>query len=108
MRAGKLRSKINLLRLVKEQDEAGGMKGVWKPYAKNVRCDDRIISSRDNLRGQLELNDEVHTILIRYRNDIEPEDRVELSDGRTLKIEGRPRRGQKRKEMIITAVYDGK
>lgn len=92
-----------------EQDEAGGDIGSWMPYA-TVRADDRVISSRDQLRGQAEITDEVHTIEIRWRSDVKAEHLVELSDGRTLAIVGQPRPGddQKHRSLIITARYDGK
>lgn len=109
MRAGKLRSKINLLRFEKVTDEAGGITGEWVVYAKNVRCDDRVISTQDKLQSNIDLSSEVHTIEIRWRNDIKGDHRIGLQDGRTLKIQGYPRPGmdQKKRSMIITAVYNG-
>ncbi|CAM0041668.1 head closure Hc1 [Vibrio phage K394] len=109
MRAGKLRSKITLLHQVEEQDKIGGDISVWKPYA-TVRADDRVISSRDQLRGQAEISEEVHTIEIRYRSDIKPDHRVRLADGRELAIVGWPKPGddQKKRSLIITARYEGK
>lgn len=109
MRAGKLRSKIRLMHYIESEDDAGGDNGEWKCYAE-IRADDRVISSRDQLRGQAEISDEVHTIEIRYRNDVKPEHRVELPDGRSLAIVGYPRPGadQKKRSLIITARYDGK
>lgn len=109
MRAGKLRSKVSLLNYIADEDDAGGDIGRWESYA-TVRADDRVISSRDQLRGQAEISDEVHTIEIRYRSDIKPEHLVRLSDGRELAIVGWPKPGddQKKRSLIITAKYDGK
>lgn len=98
-----------MLHYVEEQDELGGDIGAWQPYA-TVRADDRVISSRDQLRGQAEISEEVHTIEIRYRKDVTPEHKVRLSDGRELAIVGWPKPGddQKKRSLIITARYEGK
>lgn len=107
MRAGKLRSKINILRYKNVQDEAGGLIGMWTVHIPNLRCDDRVVSSRDNMRNSIEISEETHTIEVRYRDDILSTDRVQLSDGRTLAIIGKPKvTDQKKRSLIITARYD--
>lgn len=110
MRAGKLRSKIDILRYKEVELENGATSNEWVLHLKSVKCDDRVISSRDQARNGTELSEEVHTIELRYRSDITDKDRVRLFDGRTLAINGRPKPNpdQKNKSMIITAVYDGK
>ena len=108
MRAGTLRSTIKLLRYDQVQDSAGGIIGKWIAYA-TIRADDRVTSTKSMLEAGVDINQEIHTIRIRYRKDINPSDRVEISDGRTLAVEGYPRPvDQKNRELIITAVYDGK
>ena len=98
-----------MLRCIDEESETGIAEPKWVPYAIGVRCDDRVISSRDNLTAGVELSTEIHTIGLRYRADVMAEHRVRLSDGRILAIEGMPQPlDQKNKWMIITAVYDGK
>ncbi|HIF9075736.1 TPA: phage head closure protein [Photobacterium damselae] len=108
MRAGKLRSRIILLHKVERQDSAGGVVGDWVPYA-TVRCEDIVMSSQSKLQYGMELDQEIHTIRVRYRSDISSKHRVQLPDGRILKIEGRPRPGkdQRNRELFITAIYQG-
>lgn len=109
MQAGKLRSKIDLCRLVDVQDDAGGTSKEVVAYAKGVRCDDKVKSTNQKLASNVELQEEIHTIRIRYRNDILPKDMVRLRDGRLLSIEGypMPEGYQKKRSLIITARYIG-
>ncbi|WP_417536333.1 phage head closure protein [Methylophaga sp.] len=109
MQAGKLRSKIDLCRLIDVKDSAGGTKKEFRPYAYDVRCDDRVKSTNQKLASNVELQEEIHTIRIRYRNDILPKDMVRLRDGRLLTIEGypMPEGDQKKRSLIITARYIG-
>lgn len=109
MKAGKLRSKIDLCRLLNVKDEAGGERQEVRPYAYSVRCEDVIKSTNQKLQSNVDLQEEIHTIRIRYRSDILPNDLVRLPDGRLLNIEGLPMSGsdQKKREMIITARYLG-
>lgn len=110
MRAGKLRSKIDILRFMEVELPNGATANEWAVYIRGLRCDDRVVSSRDLIRSGAEIDSETHTIEARYRGDILPTDRIRLSDGRELAIVGRPKPGsdQKKRSMIITAVYDGK
>lgn len=110
MRAGKLRSKIDILRYMEIELPNGATGNQWSVYISGLRCDDRVVSSRDLIRAGAEVDSETHTIEVRYRGDILPTDRIRLSDGRELAIVGRPKPGndQKSRSMIITAVYDGK
>lgn len=110
MQAGKLRSKIDILRLVEIKDQAGGVIGTWVTHIPKLRCEDKVISTRAALSGSLQLENETHTIRVRAHNDILPTDRVRLSDGRELAIDGYPQPddSQKGRFLIITAVYDGK
>ena len=110
MRAGKLRSKIDVLRFGEVELENGATGNEWSVFIAGLRCDDRVVSSRDQMRAGAEIDTETHTIEIRYRGDILPTDRIRLPDGRELAIVGRPKPGddQKKRSMIITAVYDGK
>jgi len=109
MQAGKLRSKIDLCRLVDVQDAAGGIVKEYQAYASNVRCDDRVKSTNQKLAGNVDLQEEIHTIQMRYRSDVRPSDVVRLKDGRILNIEGfpMPDGDQKNRSMIITARYLG-
>lgn len=107
MRAGKLRTKIKLLRHVKEQDRAGGVIDNWVAYA-TVMSEDKVVSTRSLISGGVDINEEIHTIMIRYRADIKPSDRIELPDGRVLSINGYPKPlDQKKKALVLTGVYDG-
>lgn len=110
MRAGKLRSKIDIMRHMEVELENGATSYEWTPFLTGLRCDDRVVSSRDQMRAGAEISQETHTIELRYRSFILPTDRVRLYDGRTLAIIGTPKPSadQKRTSMIITAVYDGK
>lgn len=109
MQAGKLRSKIDLCRLIDVQDGAGGTKKEFRPYAYDVRCDDIVKTTNQKLASNVELQEEIHTIRIRYRSDILPKDMVRLRDGRLLRIEGypMPEGDQKKRSLIITARYTG-
>lgn len=109
MQAGKLRSKIDLCRITEVQDGAGGIKQEYQAYASAVRCDDRVKSTNQKLDSNVDIQEEIHTILLRYRSDILPSDFVRLRDGRILNIEGYPMPGndQKNRTMIITARYVG-
>lgn len=107
MRAGLLRSKIDLMRLNQTQDSAGGLIDEWVTYA-TVRCEDRVTSTKSLIESGMDINQEIHTFRMRHRCDIKPSDRVKISDGRILDIVGYPKPlDQKRREIIITAVYHG-
>lgn len=109
MRAGKLRSKIDIMELREIRDEAGGISKQWVPIATGVRADDQVKSTNQKLAGGVDMQEEIHTIMIRYRKYVLGEHRVRLSDGRMLAIEGRPTpdNEQKKRYLIITAIYNG-
>lgn len=108
MRAGKLRSKIDLMRLEAVIDEVGDTTAEWVTYAKGVRCDARSVSSREQMRNNAELTELVYTIEMRYRADVKSNDRLLLHGVGELAIIGPPRSGddQKNRSMIITARLD--
>lgn len=108
MRAGKLRSKIDLMRLEPVADDVGDITETWVKYASGVRCDARSVSSREQMRHNAELSELVYTIEMRYRADVKASDRIILHGVGELAIIGPPRPGddQKGRSMIITARFD--
>ena len=108
MRAGKLRSKVDLMRLQPIKDDVGDTTEDWVTYATNVRCDARAVSSREQMRNNAELTELVYTIEMRYRANVKSNDRLLLHGVGELAIIGPPRPGddQKNRSMIITARLD--
>ena len=108
MRAGKLRSKIDLMRLDAVVDDVGDTTEDWVTYATNVRCDARAVASREQMRNNAELIELVYTIELRYRADVKSNDRLLLHGVGEMAIIGPPRPGddQKNRSMIITARLD--
>ncbi len=108
MRAGKLRSKVDLIRLQAVIDEVGDTTEDWVTYAQNVRCDARAVSSREQMRNNAELTEVIYTIEMRFRSDVKSNDRINLHGVGELAIVGAPRPGddQKKRSMIITARLD--
>lgn len=109
MRAGRLRHKIDILELKEVVDDAGGISKEWVPIHNGVgvRCEDIVKSTNQKLASGVDLQEEIHTIMLRYRGDITGAMRVRLSDGRELSIIGRPTPDEKRRSLIITAEYNG-
>lgn len=108
MQAGKLRSKMDLCRLVPIQDNAGGTSKIYSSFAENVRCDIRAKSTKEKIESNVSMQEEIYTILLRYRNDVLPTDFVRIK-GRIFNVEGYPvpNSNQKNRTMIITARYVG-
>jgi SPP1 family predicted phage head-tail adaptor len=108
MRAGKLRSKMDLMRLEAIKDDVGDTTEKWVTYAKAVRCDARAVSSREQMRNNVELTEMIYTIEMRYRSDVNSNDRILLHGVGELAIIGPPRPGedQKKRSMIVTARLD--
>ena len=83
--AGKLNKKISLQRITRTPDGGGGYTESWTEYAKTwahvkPKTGNEIFSGM-----QLEANI-THDIMIRYRSDILPNDKIVLETSRELNI----------------------
>ncbi len=74
-RAGALRERIELQHQVRESDGAGGWHTKWEPYA-TVWGSVDAVSSGERMFAERIQGEITHRIVIRYRDDIEFDDRI--------------------------------
>lgn len=83
--SGQLRHRISIYALTQEPDGGGGYTTEWVEYAQPMARVKPLSGTESLVAMQLEAAI-THDIVIRYRTDVTPEDKIVLATGRELNI----------------------
>ena len=101
MRAGRLRHRITIQRMVKERDALGGVAESWCDMV-IVSAEIRMINAQERFVGgaDQQVATVTHRVKIRYRSDVTPLNRIVHGD-RLLDIESAVDPDGRRRELIM-------
>lgn len=103
VRAGRLRSRITILRQSKAPTGKGGFTATWTGDPKPIAAEVIAISGREDTIDHVLQGVSVYRITVRWRADLSVREQLRLADGRVLNIKSADDPDGRRRDLLIIA-----